>query len=279
MSTRPTALYLAGPMRGHDHFNAPAFDKAALFLSSLGYEVCNPAARDRDVYGPTVHDSTTGNVDDVRDTGFDLRDALAWDLAWIAENADAIAVLPGWEKSTGANAEVALAKAIGIPVIPVHEFTCHELPTYADLTAEPADLSDLMADITPRPRLSAIWTDAGETRVTSSTGGQKCQKPARYDLIPPMPLETLAKLYGRGAEKYADHNWRSGYDWSLSFAALQRHVWAFWNGENIDDELQLPHLAAVAFHAFSLLHFSGHPEYAQFDDRYTTLQPKTGEQS
>jgi hypothetical protein len=76
----------------------------------------------------------------------------------------------------------------------------------------------------------------------------------------------LARLYGRGAAKYAAHNWRRGYPWSLSFAALQRHAWAFWNGEDIDAEMGLPHLAAVAFHAFALLEFmESHPS---FDDRW-----------
>ena len=269
---RHPSVYLAGPMRGIAKFNAPAFDREALRLRGLGYDVCNPASRDRDAYGPAVHDSATGDVADVAGTGFDLREALSWDLQWIAENADAIAVLPGWEQSKGAQAEVALAKAIGIPVMPVGEFTCHELPTHADLTADP---------IPPRTgRLTATWTVtpvAGEeSRVTSSTGGQKGTKPARYDLIPTLPLEQLARLYGKGAEKYAPHNWSKGYDWSLSYAAMQRHAWQFWAGEDYDEEMGLPHLAAVAFHAFSLMHFLGHPEYAQFDDRYTKMQPPTG---
>ena len=36
------------------------------------------------------------------------------DTKWICENADAIALLPGWEKSSGANAELALGKALGL---------------------------------------------------------------------------------------------------------------------------------------------------------------------
>lgn len=101
-----------------------------------------------------------------------------------------------------------------------------------------------------------------EVRLTSTTGGQKGTKPARYDLIPPGPLDTLARLYGRGAEKYTDHNWAKGYDWSLSFAALQRHSWAFWGGENNDTETGMPHMASVAFHALALIEFmETHPEY------------------
>lgn len=106
-----------------------------------------------------------------------------------------------------------------------------------------------------------------EVRVTSETGGQKGTKPARYDLIPAQPLETLARLYGRGAEKYDDHNWRKGYDWSLSFAALQRHAWQFWNGEDNDAETGLPHMASVAFHALALIEFM--ETHRDFDNRPT----------
>lgn len=104
-----------------------------------------------------------------------------------------------------------------------------------------------------------------EVRITSSTGGQKGSKQARYDLIPAGPLRLVAELYGKGAEKYDDRNWELGYDWNLSFAALQRHAWQFWNGEDLDQETGKPHLASVIFHAMALLEFmETHPE---FDNR------------
>lgn len=101
--------------------------------------------------------------------------------------------------------------------------------------------------------------------IDPETGGAKDQKPARFDLIPPGPLDTLARQYGQGAAKYGDRNWEQGYAWSLSFAAMQRHAWQFWNGEDVDPETGLPHLAAVAWHAFALMH---RMEYGRrFDDR------------
>ena len=104
-----------------------------------------------------------------------------------------------------------------------------------------------------------------EIRVTSATGGEKGTKLARYDLLPPEALRSLAELYGKGAEKYAAHNWRRGYDWSLSFAALQRHAWQFWNGEDCDAETGAPHMASVAFHALALITFMA--EQREYDDR------------
>jgi hypothetical protein len=104
-----------------------------------------------------------------------------------------------------------------------------------------------------------------EVRTVSSTGGEKGTKVERHDLIPEHPLRTLATLYGRGAAKYEDRNWERGYEWSKSYAALQRHAHAFWSGEDIDPEMGLPHIIAVAWHAFALAEFmERHPD---FDDR------------
>lgn len=114
-----------------------------------------------------------------------------------------------------------------------------------------------------------------EVRVTSETGGQKGKKLARFDLLPVEPLTEVARLYGRGAEKYADRNWERGYDWSLSFAAMQRHAWAFWGGESIDPETERHHLASVVFHAMALMEYEGRGKGT--DDRPTTNQPQLKE--
>jgi len=112
----------------------------------------------------------------------------------------------------------------------------------------------------------AVYAMPDETRVIDpDTGGEKGTKLERYDLIPVTPLESVARHYGVGATKYADRNWERGYLWSLSFAAMMRHAWAFWGGEDIDVETGSPHLAAVVFHAFALMEYATtHPEK---DDR------------
>lgn len=112
-----------------------------------------------------------------------------------------------------------------------------------------------------------------EVRTTSSTGGEKGVKPERYDLIPVEALAQVARLYGNGAKKYKAHNWRQGYEWSKSYAALQRHANAFWQGEDIDPEMGLPHLAAVVFHALALMTFMD--EFPEFDDRFIGPLNKT----
>lgn len=109
-------LYVAGPMRGHDFFNFPAFLNAARRLREVGFEVICPAERDiADGFDP-IERNMTGK-EDLAAEGFDLREALGWDMQQIAERADGIALLGGWSTSRGATAEVALADALGIPVL------------------------------------------------------------------------------------------------------------------------------------------------------------------
>lgn len=108
-----------------------------------------------------------------------------------------------------------------------------------------------------------------EVRHTSATGGQKGVKPQRLELLPPGALLLVAEVYHYGATtKYADHNWRKGYNWSWSLGALLRHVMLFMGGEDRDKESGLPHLAHAAFHCLTLLTFGEHAKYKQFDDRY-----------
>ena len=115
-----------------------------------------------------------------------------------------------------------------------------------------------------------------EERVTNAeTGGQKGQKLARFDLIPTGPLWKLAEHYGRGARKYEARNWEKSYAWSLSYAAMQRHLNQFWAGESIDEDTGGHHLAAAAFHCFALMEWENtHPE---LDDRPQHPSPDQGE--
>jgi Domain of unknown function (DUF4406) len=107
-------IYIAGPMRGYPEFNFPAFHAAEKKLAVQGHQVFSPAARDIQVHGEGVNNSSTGNLADVPQ--FSLREALAADLEYICLLAEAVVVLPGWEKSMGAMAEVATARALDLPV-------------------------------------------------------------------------------------------------------------------------------------------------------------------
>ena len=100
-------VYLAGPMRGIPEFNFPAFAFWASELRNKGYEVFSPAEKgaEKDVEAnPELQHSLEFR-----------RKVFLMDTEYICKHADAIALMPGWNTSSGARAEYALAKAIGIP--------------------------------------------------------------------------------------------------------------------------------------------------------------------
>ena len=74
-------------------------------------------------------------------------------------------------------------------------------------------------------------------------GGVKFdQNKRRVDLVPTEAINALADILTAGAAKYGEHNWRHGMDWSRVYGAAQRHMLAFWGGDDIDEESGMPHL-------------------------------------
>ena len=77
------------------------------------------------------------------------------------------------------------------------------------------------------------------------------QEKLRYDLIPPEVEHALAAVLTFGAKKYGDRNWEQGLAWNRVYAALRRHIAAWYaahlNGEyGTDPETGLSHLAHAA---------------------------------
>jgi len=69
---------------------------------------------------------------------------------------------------------------------------------------------------------------------------------ARFDLLPPEFLLETSAVLTYGAKKYTPNNWANGADWSRYFSAMQRHLWAWWGGEDKDAETGITHLAHAA---------------------------------
>lgn len=96
-------IYLAGPMTGIPEFNHPAFHAEAARLRALGYEIINPAELNPD-------------------------QSLEWHLCMRKDIAnlvtcEAIALLPGWQHSTGAHLEMMIAHRVGMEILIASEIS------------------------------------------------------------------------------------------------------------------------------------------------------------
>jgi hypothetical protein len=89
-------VYIAGPMTGYPEHNYPAFHAAAAQLRQLGYQVENPAEHD-------LPDNASWQAH--------LRHSITRMLM-----CDAVLLLPGFSKSSGAAIEYQLACDLDIPV-------------------------------------------------------------------------------------------------------------------------------------------------------------------
>lgn len=100
-------VYLSGGMRGRPaEIIELLFKTGAAKLRRKGHDVFSPLEQDA-LEGLTAEHATSESVDDRL-----TRKLFKQDCIWICDNADAIALLPGWESSSGARAERALAEAL-----------------------------------------------------------------------------------------------------------------------------------------------------------------------
>lgn len=244
-------VYLSGPMSSKPRNGHDDFAEATRWLRSIGHEVVSPHEMDRHA---GINEDGTLKPDE-------YANRLAGDIhtiLWV----DAVVVLPAWEESPGAKAEVAFARAIGRPIL-----------SYPNLNEVSQDgksawlkYSETVLGQDPMEGFDDALRTA-VSRVVSPTGGEKDSKAQRFDLVPWDAVARIAEVYSHGCTKYSPRNWERGYAWGLSFASLQRHLTAFWNRQGNDPESGLPHLAHAGFHLLALLHFSGDEDYTEHDDR------------
>jgi hypothetical protein len=64
----------------------------------------------------------------------------------------------------------------------------------------------------------------------------------RMELLPPFSLQAIAGIFTFGAKKYDDFNYMRGAKWSRYYGALQRHLNAWYQGEENDPETGKSHL-------------------------------------
>lgn len=109
-------------MRGMPSCNFPAFARYTAMLRERGHEVLSPAELDlQSGFDPEVPRSEV-----------DIAFFMARDLPHVCQS-EAVAVMPGWELSQGANIEVVVARMVGKKVVDAD--TLDEIPPDADYEA------------------------------------------------------------------------------------------------------------------------------------------------
>jgi len=91
-------VYIAGPITGIPDRNRHAFEAAAIYLSRMGYETVSPL----EVNPPGSCSS--------------WNEAMRRDIPHLV-SCDAVYLLPGWEKSRGAQIEQRLAFDLGLEIL------------------------------------------------------------------------------------------------------------------------------------------------------------------
>ena len=89
----------------------------------------------------------------------------------------------------------------------------------------------------------------------------------RLDLIPAWALDRVGEVFTQGSLKYEDNNWKKGMPWTSVIASLKRHLSAWEQGKDFDEEDGLYHMAHLATNALFLLEY--YHIYPQGDNRWS----------
>ena len=94
-----------------------------------------------------------------------------------------------------------------------------------------------------------------------------------FDLIAWDAMQGLAAVLQFGAKKYAPRNWENGLNYSRVFAAAQRHMAAWFNGENRDRETNLSHIDHAMCCLMFLSAYEKRGQGGTCDDRPKLFKP------
>jgi len=74
------------------------------------------------------------------------------------------------------------------------------------------------------------------------TGEKKDEGKPRWELVPYDAVGGVVEILTLGAKKYAARNWENGIAYGRVFGAIQRHLTAWWQGQDTDAESGKSHL-------------------------------------
>jgi len=233
---KPIRTYIAGPMKGIKLFNFPAFDAARDLLNNVwdGFIAVSPADIDRDhgfdpIHLPDDHDWSVIPVQAGTREEIIRRDIDA------VLSCNAIYMLPGWEKSAGAKAELHLARWAGKRIYHHKDAVKpHRMPEAVN------------ADFVDPPQLAQISAPtSAEHKDTNPKDSVGCTKPPMHCIPAHVMFEVGMGMF-EGGWKYREANYRViGVRASIYYDAAMRHLMAWWEGEDIDPASKIHHISKV----------------------------------
>jgi len=245
---RGEMIYVAGPMRGRHQYNAKSFDDAAAMIRKLDLQVINPIDLDSvdGVDCRLLPDCTNWSV---LPDGMNLDDIVYRDLGAI-QACEGIYMLNGWQQSTGALAEHAVAKWLGLKICYQSNESVGEPKVVEYDNTQPAETYLLDSE-------QAKWLGLPTSKPKAPAVDE--DKALRYDSgKPPLSflldfgpaLEYLAVHSEAGHKKYPDRsgtpNWlRGGKPDKEYLNSALRHLVSFQSGDFYDAETKTAHIAAV----------------------------------
>ena len=128
-----------------------------------------------------------------------------------------------------------------------------------------------LSGVSPSPTVEDLIR-ANRALVPAPAGRKDDGGKLPLELIPWDVVQEVAKVLQFGAKKYAPNNWRKGLVYSRVYAAILRHMLAWWHGETADADTGLSPLAHAACELFFLMHYelAGRRE---LDDRAAQRDP------
>jgi len=92
----------------------------------------------------------------------------------------------------------------------------------------------------------------------------------KWSLVDFKSLESMVRVLEMGAEKYEPWNWKKGMPVSEVSESLLRHMFAFLEGEDNDQESGIDHLGHVLCNAMFLSYIMREKQH--YDDRYKKIE-------
>jgi hypothetical protein len=238
------AVYIAGPMRGIRSYNFPMFDLAKVKVRESGGRPVSPADIDREAGFDPADLPADWDFDSLPES-LNLQTLVRRDLSALQE-CDAIVLLPGWRKSRGASAELAVAKWLGLKVFHYADLflSTPEPVTPEPVTPEPppAGLDSCSPDREPTSADALLPTDAAERKKVPLYSGL-----LKYF---PRALIAVARTSMHGNKQ---HNPGQPMHWARGKSSdhpdcLMRHLI---EGDRVDSD-GIPHHWKLAWRALAL---------------------------